>query len=83
MRRAEHFARRFVGAAYGRDQQVGLFAFEDVAADGLAQPLIALAVQQVVLQLEWQSRFDGEAARLAAVLFGSAAQQGAARGGPG
>ena len=66
MCRAEHFARRFVGAAYGRDHQVGLFAFEDVAADGLAQPLIAVAVQQVVLQLECQSQFDGEAAQLAA-----------------
>lgn len=83
MRRAEHFARRFVRAAYGRDHQVSLFAFEDVAADGLAQPFVAVAVQQVVLQLECQSQFDGEAAQLAAVLFGSAAQQGADRGGPG
>ena len=60
--------------AHRRDHQVGLLAFEDVAPDGFAQPLVAVAVQQVVLQLERQPQLDGEAPQAAAVLVRSAAQ---------
>ncbi len=55
--------------AEGHDHQVGLFAFEDVASDRLAQPFVAVTVQQVILQLERQSQFGGETIEALTVFF--------------